>query len=109
VLALGTTAGSDALLILQLSLAGRQSQRGLALAGRRQDVAKGLRRIHRLVLAGGVDTEASDDDLAVQDPDSMNHGHRQHAPLRNRLHSRSSSALSDEPHAVLHRVPDGRP
>jgi 2,4-dienoyl-CoA reductase-like NADH-dependent reductase (Old Yellow Enzyme family) len=34
-----TTAGSDARLILQLSLAGRQSQRGLALAGRRQDVA----------------------------------------------------------------------
>ena len=34
-----TTTGSDARLILQLSLAGRQSQRGLALAGRRQDVA----------------------------------------------------------------------
>ena len=34
-----TTAGTDARLILQLSLAGRQSQRGLALAGRRQDVA----------------------------------------------------------------------
>ncbi|MCW2653683.1 MAG: oxidoreductase [Mycobacterium sp.] len=35
----GTTTGTDAQLILQLSLAGRQSQRGLALAGRRQDVA----------------------------------------------------------------------
>jgi len=34
-----STTGSDARLILQLSLAGRQSQRGLALAGRRQDVA----------------------------------------------------------------------
>ena len=34
-----TTAGSDARLILQLSLPGRQTQRGLALAGRRQDVA----------------------------------------------------------------------
>jgi len=34
-----TTAGTDARLILQLSLSGRQSQRGLALAGRRQDVA----------------------------------------------------------------------
>jgi 2,4-dienoyl-CoA reductase-like NADH-dependent reductase (Old Yellow Enzyme family) len=34
-----TTTGSDARLILQLSLSGRQSQRGLALAGRRQDVA----------------------------------------------------------------------
>jgi 2,4-dienoyl-CoA reductase-like NADH-dependent reductase (Old Yellow Enzyme family) len=34
-----TTTGSDARLVLQLSLAGRQTQRGLALAGRRQDVA----------------------------------------------------------------------
>jgi 2,4-dienoyl-CoA reductase-like NADH-dependent reductase (Old Yellow Enzyme family) len=34
-----TTTGSDAKLILQLSLPGRQTQRGLALAGRRQDVA----------------------------------------------------------------------
>ena len=34
-----TTTGSDAQLILQLSLPGRQTQRGLALAGRRQDVA----------------------------------------------------------------------
>jgi 2,4-dienoyl-CoA reductase-like NADH-dependent reductase (Old Yellow Enzyme family) len=34
-----TTARSDARLILQLSLPGRQTQRGLALAGRRQDVA----------------------------------------------------------------------
>jgi 2,4-dienoyl-CoA reductase-like NADH-dependent reductase (Old Yellow Enzyme family) len=34
-----TTTGSDARLILQLSLPGRQTQRGLALAGRRQDVA----------------------------------------------------------------------
>jgi 2,4-dienoyl-CoA reductase-like NADH-dependent reductase (Old Yellow Enzyme family) len=34
-----TTTGSGARLLLQLSLAGRQSQRGLALAGRRQDVA----------------------------------------------------------------------
>jgi 2,4-dienoyl-CoA reductase-like NADH-dependent reductase (Old Yellow Enzyme family) len=34
-----TTSGTDARLILQLSLSGRQTQRGLALAGRRQDVA----------------------------------------------------------------------
>jgi 2,4-dienoyl-CoA reductase-like NADH-dependent reductase (Old Yellow Enzyme family) len=34
-----TTRGTDARLILQLSLSGRQTQRGLALAGRRQDVA----------------------------------------------------------------------
>jgi 2,4-dienoyl-CoA reductase-like NADH-dependent reductase (Old Yellow Enzyme family) len=34
-----TTTGSDARLLLQLSLPGRQTQRGLALAGRRQDVA----------------------------------------------------------------------
>jgi 2,4-dienoyl-CoA reductase-like NADH-dependent reductase (Old Yellow Enzyme family) len=34
-----TTMGTDARLILQLSLPGRQTQRGLALAGRRQDVA----------------------------------------------------------------------
>jgi 2,4-dienoyl-CoA reductase-like NADH-dependent reductase (Old Yellow Enzyme family) len=33
-----TTTGSDARLLLQLSLPGRQTQRGLALAGRRQDV-----------------------------------------------------------------------
>ncbi|MDT5307071.1 MAG: hypothetical protein QOE48_2749, partial [Mycobacterium sp.] len=35
----GSTTGTDAQLILQLSLPGRQTQRGLALAGRRQDVA----------------------------------------------------------------------
>jgi 2,4-dienoyl-CoA reductase-like NADH-dependent reductase (Old Yellow Enzyme family) len=34
-----TTSGTDARLILQLSLSGRQTQRGLTLAGRRQDVA----------------------------------------------------------------------
>jgi 2,4-dienoyl-CoA reductase-like NADH-dependent reductase (Old Yellow Enzyme family) len=34
-----TTSGTDARLILQLSLSGRQTERGLALAGRRQDVA----------------------------------------------------------------------
>jgi 2,4-dienoyl-CoA reductase-like NADH-dependent reductase (Old Yellow Enzyme family) len=34
-----TTTGSDARLLLQLSLPGRQTQRGVALAGRRQDVA----------------------------------------------------------------------
>jgi len=34
-----TTSGTGARLILQLSLSGRQTQRGLALAGRRQDVA----------------------------------------------------------------------